>query len=273
MLKKIPQLVIFCGLFLHSVSVSAESERFILNSVDWNKTDQLLSLKRESESSDSDMLKKYTRLAAAKANLLNQDTFNDYWIVKSDDSKDIYSCRRFGNIEYHKNLLLFKTLSEHSCKLNRAWSTGYIESKDFIHYGYIESSIKITNASGINNAFWLMSSNDIEVDIAEVHYPNNIHITIHDWRGNAHKAFGYNIYLSKNLSSDFNRYAVLWLPEKMIFSVNDSIVGTFDTSSLVIDKSKIRLSTALTPFAGKTSRNPAGKDMAVKYVKFVALQK
>lgn len=47
MLKKIPQLVIFCGLFLNSVSVSAESERFILNSMDWNKTEQLLSLKEK----------------------------------------------------------------------------------------------------------------------------------------------------------------------------------------------------------------------------------
>lgn len=74
--------------------------------------------------------------------------------------------------------LQLRTTATTAC--HAKWATGGIISKAKQRYGLYEASIQAADISGINNAFWLVSDAGYEIDIVEPHYPDDVHMTLHD---------------------------------------------------------------------------------------------
>lgn len=69
------------------------------------------------------------------------------------------------------------------------WNTGALYTSQFMQrFGYYEAVFQIGRSDGLNNAFWLNTPSShanqvdkLEIDIAEAHFHNENHMTVHDW--------------------------------------------------------------------------------------------
>mgnify|MGYP000863622185 FL=1 len=110
-------------------------------------------------------------------------------------------------------------------------------------YGIFEARIKLPPARGTWSAFWMMPKDSVfgtwpdsgEIDIMEhVGYDNNVvHSTIHTERFNhpirTQKGRAYNAL--STITSEFHTYKLEWLPDKLIFSVDDVEFFTYNPTS------------------------------------------
>ena len=97
--------------------------------------------------------------------------------------------------------------------LGQSLDFGHIVSKYAQTNGYFEASMRITNATRINNAFWVISSyrpyETPEVDFTESHYPNEIPTTFYS-EGPGQDKLTLSYWALRDLSSDFNIIASDW---------------------------------------------------------------
>lgn len=71
-----------------------------------------------------------------------------------------------------------------------SWEVGGLVTKQFTQrFGYFEAVFQVGRTDGLNNAFWLTnpagttsSLDQFEIDIAEAHWHNDNHMTVHDWK-------------------------------------------------------------------------------------------
>ncbi len=208
-------------------------------------------------------------------NFTSQDELESQWVLQSDDRTDLKSCRLPENIVTTDSGLQLQTLSATKC--HAKWSTGSMISKAKQKYGFFEATIKAADISGINNAFWLVSDDKFEIDIAEVHYPNVLRMTLHNnnnWdmvKDDKQHAVGFNSKFSGNLSQAFHDYGVLWTPTEIIFEVDGQPVAAIQTNGAITKAADIRFSTAVMEYAGKIPDNPAGHHMYVKSLRVYPL--
>nr|MCU0247256.1 glycoside hydrolase family 16 protein [Bryobacter sp.] len=86
------------------------------------------------------------------------------WAVESGSPGHILSSRWPENIEVGDGVLRLLTRKEQ--RGGKEWTTGHIWSTFRQAYGYFEARLKIGAASGLNNAFWLISPQPkFEIDI------------------------------------------------------------------------------------------------------------
>lgn len=245
----------------------------ILKNLEWNNSQLLSSISSEITAKDEFLISKYRSIASENSfSTKNEKYFHRDWSVISDDSKTIFSCRRSESVVLTDMSIVLDTLKYSGCLNGSFWSTGYIASKKKYNYGFFEARIKIADIQGLNNAFWLLTADGYEIDIAEIHYPNNLHITLHKWDAGTDHAYGRNLYFKEDFSKSFHDFGLLWLPNRMIFEVDGKPVVAFDISEKILGSAEIRFSTALTPFAGKISSNSEGRKMEVSSIKVIKLQ-
>lgn len=204
------------------------------------------------------------------------------WVSENKENlwSALLSSRYPENLEVKDGYLYMHTKKNNPDPSNE-WSTAYIWTKTFKQkYGYFEARYKYNAASGINNAFWLMtdgSTNGLnpgehEIDINEGHYPNYSSHNLHFYSKikETRDDIGYKVASTENYARDFHIFACEWTPEEIIFYVDgkevkrDSIKNTAmeDTASVV------RFSTAVAMnFAGKVTDECDGKAMIVDYVR------
>ena len=144
-------------------------------------------------------------------------------------------------------------------------------------YGFFEASIKAADVSGLNNAFWLVTEDHFEIDIAEVHFPNIVRLTLHnnnDWDtqkdGRMH-AVGFNSKFTDDLSQGYHDYGVLWTPKDIIYEVDGDPIAAISINDSIKGAADIRFSTALMDYAGTISTNPVGHSMDVKSLRVYPL--
>jgi beta-glucanase (GH16 family) len=129
--------------------------------------------------------------------------------------------------------------------------------------------MRITTKAGINNAFWL-TGKDLEIDIAEAHFPKDIHCTLHDW----HKPprIIRRILYQDHLADTMNDYGLLWLPDRLIWTFNGKAMFTVETQ-VATTPAEVRFSTAVAdlPEWGKTD-DPTGTEMDVYWVHVAPLK-
>ncbi|MDR3439281.1 glycoside hydrolase family 16 protein [Telmatospirillum sp.] len=192
--------------------------------------------------------------------------FRTNWDTIEDDKPDLLSCRRAANAVPSNIGLRLETKIATDC--HNKWSTAHIASKARYSYGYFETSLKIADIDGMNNAFWVTSDDNYEVDPDEIHYPNFDHIAVHFWppKGAAEKpsTMGYNAKLSQNLSAAFHDYGFLWTPMDLIFAVDGEPIAAIRTQGLIRGPMTLRYSTALANWAGKVPDRPEGHPMSVR---------
>jgi beta-glucanase (GH16 family) len=138
-------------------------------------------------------------------------------------------------------------------------------------YGFFEASIKVANISGVSNAFWL-SEDAFEIDIAEVHFPNDLHMTLHNWATSAGTGVGFDSNFSGDLSKEFHDFGILWTPTDIVFEVDGEPVAAIATHGAITKPVDIRFSTALAFFAGKAPDKPSGHSMYVRSLRVYPLQ-
>ena len=112
----------------------------------------------------------------------------EVWAMESGAPRHITSSRWPENVQVRDGLLRLLTRKE--SRGGKEWTTGNIWTRTFKQqYGYFEARMKIGSASGLNNAFWLMTTNKrtdpmhFEIDIAEAKYPFRNNISLHNWSG------------------------------------------------------------------------------------------
>jgi beta-glucanase (GH16 family) len=150
-------------------------------------------------------------------------------------------------------------------------------------FGFFEARMKIANATGINNAFWLVTEDGFEIDIAEVHYPGTVRTTLHNhndyqpiqgdnnWSKGKSDSVGFNNKFSDDLSESYHDYGVLWTPKEIIFEVDGEPINVIVTNGAIKGGADIRFSTAVMDYAGKIPVHPENHDMTVDALRVFGL--
>lgn len=130
--------------------------------------------------------------------------------------------------------------------LGKDYTSSRITTQDNFEfkYGIVEIRSKQPAGKGTWSAHWMMPAtpsyggwpNSGEIDIMEFvgYAPTQTHSTIHT------KLFNHKIgtekgraYNTENATEEFHVYKVEWLPDKMIFSVDDDVFYTFEPGKYV----------------------------------------
>jgi len=72
----------------------------------------------------------------------------------------LLACRQPANVSPGNSGLSLKTLPTTACGPAKKWATGTVWSKFTTGYGFYEARIRIADISGINNAFWVVTTVD-----------------------------------------------------------------------------------------------------------------
>jgi len=185
------------------------------------------------------------------------------WSIYRDDNPSLQSCRDSGSVDFENGGLILKTLPATRCR--NKYATGEIITKDKRQFGFFEARYKIGDIPGLNNAFWL-TTDTFEIDIAEVHYPNYIGCTIHNWALKG-LSVGVAIRPAEDLSQGFHDYGILWTGKEIIFEWDGLPMTVMMTNGAIRGGAVTRFATALGAFAGKVPDDPAGHNMTVEWLK------
>lgn len=197
------------------------------------------------------------------------------WALQSDDNAALKSCRRPMSIVTSASGLKLQTRAATDCRAK--WSTGSMISRKRLGYGFYEASVKIADVSGLNNAFWVTTDDHFEIDIAEIHYPNDVRLTLHnnnDWatiKEDKQHAVGFDARFRDDFSASFHDYGVLWTAKEIIFEVDGDPVAAIVTNGSIKGPAQARFSTAVGEFGGKIPDDPTGHEMDVKSLKVIPL--
>jgi beta-glucanase (GH16 family) len=194
----------------------------------------------------------------------------DAWSVESGSPSHIQSSRWPENVRVENGLLRLLTKKEK--RGGKEWTTGNIWTRSFKQqYGYFEARLRIGAASGLNNAFWLMTTNrktdpiHFEIDICEAHYPDKVPMNLHNWSGQ-HWAKAQTWTAPVDLGKDFHVYALEWNEKELVWSFDGKEIRRLP-HEICHAAAPIRLSTAVFPWAGKTTDALDGTSMDVDWVR------
>jgi hypothetical protein len=192
------------------------------------------------------------------------------WDIESGSPGHILSSRWPENVVVDNGLL--RLLAKKEKRGGKEWTTGNIWTKTFRQqYGYYECRMRIAKASGLNNAFWLMTTNKptdpihFEIDITESHYPNRDTMTLHQWAGK-HQATGKVFKTPVDLSNDFHLYALEWNEKELIWFFDGKEVRRAP-NTFCFDVSPVRVSFAVGRWAGRITDAIDGTSQDVDYVR------
>jgi hypothetical protein len=198
----------------------------------------------------------------------NGDTLDRLaWSVDSSSPAHIQSSRWPENVEVKEGVLSLLTKREQ--RGGKEWTTGHIWTRQFRQlYGYFEARLRIGKASGLNNAFWLFTTNPAvhEIDITESHFPRRNNYTIHNYGANPRTAVGRFWISPFDMSDDFQVFGAEWDAAGVTFYVNGARVGRTLCAFCTVP-ADVRLSTAVIPWAGTITEALDGTRMDVEWVR------
>lgn len=187
----------------------------------------------------------------------NGDQLDGRWAIHHDSPEGhIMSSRWKENIEVKDGLLRLLTKKED--RGGKSWTSGKVWTKDFHpQYGYFEARMRLGAATGLNNAFWLMTPGKrtdpihFEIDITEARHPNIHTMTAHNWAG-VHKASGKKMYTQETLSKTFHVYGLEWTPTELVWYFDGKEVRR-TPNDYCHAPSPVLLSSAIGAFAGRVT--------------------
>ena len=272
-------LAVFCLAAGAMPGIPAFAQQATLQKLTWGNPDQPWGVRRPVTDTDRKAVALYRSgniQPAYATNFSDSHKLADDWQFKSEDASNLMSCRRPENVVATPGGLQLQTLVSTNCKAR--WSTGYIISKQHYKFGYFEAEIKAADINGLNNAFWLVTEDHFEIDIAELHYPNINRMTLHNnnnWateKDDKMHAVGFDSRYSGNFFSSYHSVGVLWTPTDVVYVVDGEPVAAIRTNNSIHAATDIRFSTALMDYAGKIPEHPEGHHMYVKSLRVLPLQ-
>jgi hypothetical protein len=271
----IPDYLLFLVLFSSAMPPNPSfAQQAKLQKLTWGNPDQPWGVRRPVTDADR---KAITLYRSGKVPPSYATSFDDPqklsadWLFQSDDY--LQSCRRPENAVATPDGLQLRTRLATGCKAK--WSTGSIISKQHFGFGFFEATVKTADIDGLNNAFWLVTEDHFEIDIAELHFPNISRMTLHNnnkINGAFPLAVGFDSRFSHYFYSQFHDIGVLWTPTDIVYEVDGEPVASIRTNNSMHGKTDIRFSTALMEYAGKIPEHPEGHHMYVKSLRVVPMQ-
>ncbi|MBR2089538.1 MAG: glycoside hydrolase family 16 protein [Fibrobacter sp.] len=204
----------------------------------------------------------------------DESTIDRNWISENRSPKHILSSRWRENIDVKDGFAVLTNRKE--SRGDREWTSGSMTCKKKFKYGYFESKIKISAASGINNSFWLYqwsstdSLNAFEIDIAETQYPNIVRTNIHD-RGmssgkkHSQKSKRYDSE-NANLYDDFHIYGLEWNENQLNFYFDGKLIRS-EKNKICFQEAHLVLGSAVLKWAGENSAAIDNTSMKIDYVR------
>ena len=205
------------------------------------------------------------------------DSLNfDVWISESYQTVDtINSSRGPDNVEVKDGSLYMLTKKQKVG--DKDWTTAHIWVNPEVFrqsYGYFEARYKICEASGINNAFWLMTlpklitdkKQNFEIDVNEGHYPNEVCTTYHYYSTGEHQSNHVSHRSVYDLSRDYHTYGLEWTETELIFYLDGKEISRFENVNAHIPLFPY-LSSAVISWAGSIKDDADGTAQIVDYVR------
>lgn len=203
-----------------------------------------------------------------------KSTIINKWNTENGSPAHILSSRWHENIEVRGGHLQIKNIKQN--KGGKNWTTGSITSKQKFKYGYFECRIKMSKATGVNNAFWLYCTNPsqksnhcFEIDITEGHYPNESYNNIHDLgikEKRCNNQLSQKHLVSPNIYGAYHRYGLEWNKDTITFFIDGKMVRT-EPNLFCHDEGYIVLGTSVLKWAGEITPSIDGTSMSVDYVR------
>lgn len=147
-----------------------------------------------------------------------------------------------------------------------SWEVGGLYTKQFSQrFGYFEAVFQVGRTDGLNNAFWLTnptgttsSLDQLEIDIAEAHWHNENHMTVHDWK--PVKASTGGRLVVPNIYPGYHTSALEWDTDGTIrWYWDGQLVQTKTAAEIIAYENmtpvQILLSTKVIPFAHAQAEN------------------
>ena len=150
-------------------------------------------------------------------------------------------------------------------------------------FGFFEARIKIGSCTGINNAFWMVTEDGFEIDIAEVHYPGTVRTTLHNhndyrnvagdnnWTKGKSDSVGFNNTFKDDFSKAYHDFGILWTPNEIIYEVDGDPINVIVTRGAIKGAADVRFSTAVMDYAGKIPVHPENHDMTCSLLRILPL--
>ena len=157
---------------------------------------------------------------------------------------------------------------------NRAfyYTSGIIYSKQTYGYGYYEINCKMPKGYGFWPCFWIWAPQG-EIDICEP--SGNLSETANSYGATFHYpggASGSTTKLNFDFSESFNTYSVLWLPNKITWFCNDSIVKAVTDSLVPSCKMSIIANLAVDPFYKPKPTTTFPQAFEIRYIRYYGLK-
>ena len=272
-------LAAFCFVTSAMLGTPSFAQQAKLQKLTWGNPDQPWGMRRPVTDADRKAVAFYR---SGKIQPVYATNFNDSkkladdWQFQSEDTSNMKSCRRPENVVAAPGGLQLRTRVATNCKAK--WSTGFIISKQHYKFGYFEAEIKPADIDGLNNAFWLVTEDHFEIDIAELHFPNINRMTLHNnnnWateKDDKTHAVGFDSRFSEDFFRSYHTLGVLWTPSDVVYVVDGEPVAAIRTGNSIHAATDVRFSTALMDYAGKIPDHPEGHHMYVKSLRVLPLQ-
>ncbi len=158
------------------------------------------------------------------------------------------------------------------------WDTGGLYTTSFMQkFGYYEAVFQIGRSDGLNNAFWLSTPaghgnevDGLEIDIAEAHFHNDNHMTVHDWQPE-HVGSG-SVLSVPNIYPGYHTSGLEWAADGTLrWYWDGQLVRTVAASDLAEYRSmtplQVMFSTKVIDFAGTPGPLIDGSSMNIANVR------
>lgn len=164
------------------------------------------------------------------------------------------------------------------------WTSADMGTYRDFKYGYFECRYKYAAASGTNNSFWIWTRDPrrkpekgkpFEIDINEGHYPCEYTNNVHEWLGTMtqFKLLTSDGFRDKcpghDFSKEYHLFGVDWEEDEIIFYLDRKEIRRVK-NEICHSAAPIRLSMAITRWAGEISDEVDGSYMEVDYVRVYA---
>ena len=161
------------------------------------------------------------------------------------------------------------------------WTSADMGTYRDFKYGYFECRYKYAAASGTNNSFWIWTRDPrrkpekgkpFEIDINEGHYPSEYTNNVHEWLGTMTQfklltSDGFKKrYPETDFSEEYHLFGVDWEEDELVFYLDRKEIRR-TKNEICHSPAPIRLSMAITKWAGEISDKVDGSYMEVDYVR------
>lgn len=200
-------------------------------------------------------------------------TIDNNWMPQNSSPEHIKSSRWRENLIVRYGKLRIKNKSER--RGGKDWTSGCMTCRVNNDYGYYECRMKISSAEGINNSFWMSAGRKpglhaFEIDFFEIHYPNKIHYTVHDYGidvSSKSKTLTETFNPDVDLSKSYHIYGVDWNENTIDFYFDGELKWSV-VNTVCNHIGPMALATAVLSWAGNVTDDIDNTQMIVDYVRY-----